>query len=336
MLLLVITKYNAQIVHEVNRMLTSKINKAVSIKNYIKIARPDHWFKNIFMLPGILFAAYYFQVNFNLVLIFNVFLGILATCLIASANYVINEWLDAEFDKFHPLKKDRPSVIHKLNPFIIYAEYISLSLIGLLTSWFISFPFFLTELMLLLMGVIYNVEPIRSKDKVYLDVLSESINNPIRFCLGWFLLVPSVFPPVSILLSYWMGGAFLMGTKRFSEYRFINDKSVAGLYRKSFKHYNEINLLISTFFYALTSSFFLGIFLIKNKIELLLSFPLFALLFAWYLKIGFEKDSAAQRPEKMYKNKRFMAFVVIFTIILILLIFIDIKALNFFLQNNFG
>ena len=23
-----------------------------TIKNYIAIARPDHWFKNIFMLPG--------------------------------------------------------------------------------------------------------------------------------------------------------------------------------------------------------------------------------------------------------------------------------------------
>ena len=28
----------------------------VAIKPYINIARPDHWFKNIFMLPGLLLA----------------------------------------------------------------------------------------------------------------------------------------------------------------------------------------------------------------------------------------------------------------------------------------
>ena len=30
------------------------------------------------------------------------------TCMIASANYVINEWLDARFDKYHPTKKNAP------------------------------------------------------------------------------------------------------------------------------------------------------------------------------------------------------------------------------------
>ena len=34
------------------------------------------------------------------------------------------------------------------------------------------------------MGIIYNVKPIRSKDIVFIDVLSESVNNPLRFLLG--------------------------------------------------------------------------------------------------------------------------------------------------------
>ncbi|MGK7394484.1 MAG: UbiA family prenyltransferase [Candidatus Cyclobacteriaceae bacterium M3_2C_046] len=287
------------------------------------------------MLPGFLFAAYYFKVEYTGTLLLEIFLGVLATCFIASANYVINEWLDADFDKYHPLKKNRPSVVNKLNPNFIYIEYFLLTLVGLSISFYISMPFFITELVLLIMGIIYNVEPIRSKDKVYLDVLSESVNNPIRFCLGWFLIVPDIYPPISILVAYWMGGAFLMATKRFSEYRFISDKTTASLYRKSFKHYNEVNLLISVFFYALSSSFFLGIFLIKNKIELLLSFPFFAILFAWYLKIGFEKDSSAQRPEKMYKKRGFISYIIFFAILLIILIYVDIEPLNWFLKNRF-
>ncbi|MCC5929839.1 MAG: UbiA prenyltransferase family protein [Cyclobacteriaceae bacterium] len=305
------------------------------LSDYISLARPDHWFKNVFMVPGMLFALVYFEVQFDTELIIKIVAGIVATCLIASANYVINEWIDAKFDKFHPIKKNRPSVTKVLNPKIIYIEYAILAILGLAISWQININFFYTEVLLLVMGVLYNVEPIRTKDKAYIDVLSESFNNPIRFALGWFIFTPEIFPPSSMLVAYWMGGAFLMGTKRFSEYRFIDDKETAGLYRKSFKHYTELSLLISVFFYAMTSCFFLGIFLVKNKIELLLSFPFFALLFAWYLKIGYESDSPAQRPEKLYKRKYFMTYVLILSVILVSLLYVKIEFLNIFLERHF-
>ena len=38
------------------------------------------------------------------------------------------------------------------------------------------------------MGVVYNVKPLRSKDLPIFDVLSESVNNPIRFLIGWYLM----------------------------------------------------------------------------------------------------------------------------------------------------
>ena len=41
-------------------------------------------------------------------------------------------------------------------------------------------PFTLTVLALWVMGCVYNIPPVRSKDLPYLDVLSEAINNPIR------------------------------------------------------------------------------------------------------------------------------------------------------------
>ena len=51
-------------------------------------------------------------------------------------------------------------------------------------------------------------------------------------------------------------------------------------------------------------------FLIKYRIELLLTIPFLALLFVWYLKIGMKHDSAAQKPETLYKERAFMAYVV--------------------------
>jgi len=318
-----------------------------SLKDYVAIARPDNWVKNVFMFPGMLFAYIVYKVPLDMDLLYRIIIGVASTCLVASANYVINEYLDAEFDKFHPLKKKRTSVVKVVNPLIVYFEYILIAGVGLGLAYYISAQFFVISILLLIMGVIYNVRPFRSKERVYLDVLSESINNPIRFALGWFIFTPVLalpeniwdatwltFPPTSIIVAYWMGGAFLMATKRFAEYRLINNPELAGLYRRSFKFYTENSLLISMFFYAITCAFFLGIFLLKNRVELLLSFPFFALLFSWYLRIGLLKDSPVQGSEKLYTRKYFMTYVVLFAILLVVLMFVDIPALKWFLKDT--
>ena len=303
------------------------------IKYYVHIARPDHWFKNVFMIPGIVIGLYYNDFILKNTSIWIILAGFVATCLVASANYIINEWLDMEFDRYHPVKKNRPAVKTKLKPFIVYSEYAVVALCGLAISAFISRPFLLTEMLLLVMGVLYNVKPFRTKDVVYLDVLSESVNNPIRFVLGWLLMKLPFFPPSSILIAYWMGGAFLMAAKRFAEYRFIGDAATAGLYRKSFHYYSEEKLLTSTVFYALCSSFFLAIFLIKYRIELLISFPFIALLFTWYLHLGFEPDSIVQAPEKLYRKKGFVAYVLFLFVLLVVLLKVDIPILDWFITN---
>ena len=192
----------------------------------------------------------------------------LSTCFIASANYVINEWLDAEFDKYHPTKKYRPVVTAGLKAKYIYLEYAILTVLGLVCGFFASRYVFYMELWLWVMGIVYNVKPLRTKEIVFVDVLSESINNAIRLLIGWFAVTSAFLPPISIVFGYWMGGAFLMAIKRYAEYRMIGDKTQAGLYRKSFQRYTEHSLLSSAIFYSQLSVFFCGIFLIKYKIEL--------------------------------------------------------------------
>ncbi|MBC8986435.1 UbiA prenyltransferase family protein [Pedobacter sp. N36a] len=328
-------------------MINEQTRKAATLQDYIAIARPDNWVKNLFMVPGMLFALSVFHTPFEAALLFKIVIGIISICLVASANYVINEYLDAGFDQFHPLKKKRSSVVTTINPIIVYLEYGVLALIGLMLAYAVSLKFLSTAAVLLFMGVIYNVKPFRSKDRVFLDVLSESVNNPIRFAAGWFIFSPALgvpdskwdldwintFPPISIIIAYWMGGAFLMATKRFAEYRLIGNAEIAGQYRRSFRHYTENSLLVSMFFYGITCAFFMGIFLIKDRIELLFSFPFFALLFSWYLRIGLLNDSPVQGSEKLYTRKWFMLYLVLFTTLLCILMFVDIPWLHWFLKN---
>ena len=74
--------------------------------------------------------------------------------------------------------------------------------------------------------------------------------------------------------------------------------------------------------------FFLGIFLIKYRVEFLLTFPLFALLFVWYLHLGMKEDSVAQRPEKMYQERGFVAYVMFLGAVVTALFFIDIPGIH--------
>lgn len=306
----------------------------MQIRDYIAITRPSHWFKNIFMLPGTIVAMWLMNIaSFRLIL--TGILGFISACLIASANYVINEWLDAEFDKYHPLKKNRPSAAGRINGRLVYIEYALLAAAGTGIAYFISNYFLAVVLIFLMMGFLYNVKPFRTKDKMYLDVLSESINNPIRFALGWFIVTSAFLPPLSLLVAYWMGGAFLMAVKRFAELRFIGDPITASLYRRSFRFYTENNLLVSILFYAMSFAFFFGVFTIKNRIELLLSLPLFSVLFGWYLYLGMRTNSPAQHPEKLYREKWFMLFVFFLVVSVGLLLWIDFPGLHFFLENHF-
>ena len=306
----------------------------MSIKHYLAIARPNHWFKNGFVLPGTAIAALLTHASISQ-FAWPLFLGLISTCLVSSANYVINEWVDAEFDRFHPVKKYRPAVVGAMKATLVYLEYSVLVAVGLSLAAMISKPLLVVAIAFWGMGVLYNVKPFRTKDRVYLDVLSESVNNPIRLTLGWFIVTSQPMPPSSLLLGYWMGGAFLMGIKRYAEFRFIADAKAAGLYRRSFRFYTEKSLLISSFFYAMSAAFFLGVFLIKYRIELLLSLPFLAGLFSWYLYIGLAPNSSAQHPEHLYREKYFITYVVFLIALVSALLAFDLSWLDWFLSVSF-
>ncbi len=303
------------------------------MKKYIRIMRLDHWIKQLFILPGFFFADLLINVQTDSEIISRLVLAFFAVSLIASANYVINEWLDAEFDKFHPTKKNRSVVTEDVKGSVVWTLWAVLTCAGFFIGWQINFSFLMMLVWLWAMGIAYNVKPLRTKDIFILDVLSESVNNMIRLLLGWFIMFDAaenpVLPPISIVIGYWMLGAFLMAIKRYAEYRMIGDPILAGKYRKSFQSYSEKSLLTSAFFYAMCSVFFTGIFLVKYRIELVLLIPFLIGLFCYYFWLSYEKDSAVQKPEKLYREKGLIAYCFFVAVLFTALMFVDIPQLNF-------
>jgi 4-hydroxybenzoate polyprenyltransferase len=279
------------------------------------------------MLLGILLAFFYEPALFTWTSVPQLGLALLATCLVASSNYVINELLDAPADQFHPEKKSRPVPSGLVRPAFALLEWLLLGAGGITIALLLNPAFAMSALALWCMGVVYNIPPVRAKELPYLDVLCESVNNPLRLLLGWFALVPGKVPPLSLILAYWMVGAFFMATKRFAEYRHIGNREVAAQYRKSFGYYTEDRLLVSMFFYAIVCALFSGIFIVRYRVELILFVPLAAGFFAHYLKLGLQDNSPVQRPEKLYRERNFMCYLVVSMMLFILLMLVHVPKL---------
>ncbi|OGK09773.1 hypothetical protein A2767_05805 [Candidatus Roizmanbacteria bacterium RIFCSPHIGHO2_01_FULL_35_10] len=225
--------------------------------SYLKILRIPHWPKNFVVLLGLLFAMSKPVLYPDLHIPFVIILSVTLACLISSSNYIINQIVDSESDKHHPVKKFRPipkGEISKKNSLIFTFLIFFISM--LLSLFYIKTYTSLSLLGFFLAGIIYNVPPIRLKDKAYVDVISESVNNPLRFLIGWYT-ISNATPSIPFLLFLWSSGASLMSIKRFFELRSLNVINAIN-YRKSYKDITPRKLVFLSIGWLILSLIFLS------------------------------------------------------------------------------
>jgi 4-hydroxybenzoate polyprenyltransferase len=95
--------------------------------------RPQQWSKNLLVFAGILFAAQYDEPAKWAAAV----AAFLAYCAASSAAYIFNDVLDAEQDRLHPLKRDRPVATGVLAPerALGYAALLALAAVAVV-AWF--------------------------------------------------------------------------------------------------------------------------------------------------------------------------------------------------------
>src|SRR5205085_11842906 len=117
----------------------AKVNPAPgTLLDYIRIARLDHWVKNVFVLPGTAAALFVDRATLSSWSWTAFGIAMLAVCLISSSNYVLNEILDAPYDRTHPTKHVRPVAAGRVDVRWAYAEWLFLMLAGIFLGLFIS------------------------------------------------------------------------------------------------------------------------------------------------------------------------------------------------------
>ena len=248
----------------------------------------------------------------------------LLTWAISTANYILNEIADLPFDVHHPTKRFRPLVMGEIQKAPLALLGLAMTITGLGASYAVfAGSFFLSILALFIAGIIYNVKPLRAKDIPFLDAISESANNPIRFLIGWYAFAPlQSFPPFHLLISWWSFGNYLMVAKRLSEFRFLREK--AGDYRSSHKKYTRYSLLLGMAASAVICliSFLYLAYSLKLQTFYIIS-PFLFLFFLLILRKTLREAEVMEEPEKMLISPKFALYTIFLIFLFILAYFKD-------------
>jgi len=308
------------------QMEQGKKKTALKFRLYLESLRLERWPRSLAIIPGIIAFGVLNPDQVQHLDILHTGLKLLAafimTLFISTANYIINEITDAPHDAFHPHKKHRPLVNNQISKRVLLVLWLILVVLSLVVAHLVfSNLYFLTALMaLLLAGLLYNVPPLRIKDVPFLDSTLESANNPIRFLIGWHI-VATTFPPVSLLLSWWSFGNFLMVGKRVAEKKFLTQEQMDG-YRLSLKKYHLKHLI---FFMRLNAVIFIGTFawfaLEAQLKTFLFSLPFVLVYLYMFMRKSVQDIEGAEEPEKLLKNPYF-AFYTLFLVIIFVLAYI--------------
>lgn len=298
------------------------------MRAYLRAMRLGRWPRSLALFVGS--AAFYylyrevlFATDITWVVLQSLY-AFLLTWAISTANYIINEIVDAPYDVHHPTKRNRPLVKGEIKkiPFLFLAIVISATSLHLAYRHFVP-PFFYSLLALLTAGFIYNIKPVRTKDIPFLDSISESANNPIRFLIGWFAFAsPEIWPPLSILLCWWAFGNFLMIAKRLSEFRLLKER--AGDYRNSLRRYSERALMVGMAASAVI--FFLAYiyFAFSFRLETWLLFsPFVFFYFFLFFRKTMMEDEVMEEPERLFMHLKFAFYTLFLIAIFFLSSFLD-------------
>lgn len=158
-------------------------------KEILLTLRPRQWVKNV-----VIFAAIIFSQNlFHLPLLGRTVLAFLIFCLLSGVVYIFNDLMDAENDRLHPVKKNRPIAAGRLAPAQAAAVMAALFVLAILAAYRLGTPFLITSLSYLALFIFYSL---KLKHVVILDLLAIAGGFVIRAVAGAVA--------ISVAISHWL------------------------------------------------------------------------------------------------------------------------------------
>lgn len=187
------------------------------MKSIMKLLRPHQYVKNGFVLLGPLFAH-----QWDIETLGEALLAFAAFCFMASAVYVLNDLMDIDADRAHPVKCNRPLSSGKVSLNLAKRLLVLLvacsTLLSLLVSYWVTF----FAVVYFIINILYSW---RLKHVVILDVFLISSGFMLRILAGTIGL--GIEPTAWLLLCGLMVTLFLGFSKRRAELLVLEARDAA-------------------------------------------------------------------------------------------------------------
>jgi 4-hydroxybenzoate polyprenyltransferase len=163
--------------------------------------RPHQWIKNLVVLAALVFSKHLFDADAagRAGLAFAIF------CALASAVYLVNDLLDLEGDRLHPVKRERPLASGALPAGVAHGAAATLLVLALAASLALGTHFLLCAAAYAALGLAYSLA---LKHVVILDVLTLAIGFVLRAVAGALAIAVHFSPWLlvcTILLALFLG-----------------------------------------------------------------------------------------------------------------------------------
>lgn len=171
----------------------------------IRLLRPKQWIKNGFVAAPLFFTPD----KVTTASLLDVLVGFAVLCMVASAVYCLNDFRDAEGDRNHPVKKDRPIASGAISPAA------AMVLMVLLLAGGVALAAWRVPVILWVVGAYFAINiayTVRLKHIAILDVLIVAFGFVLRVEAG--ALIVDIEPSAWILIVTGLLALFIALAKR--------------------------------------------------------------------------------------------------------------------------
>jgi 4-hydroxybenzoate polyprenyltransferase len=143
--------------------------------------RPHQWIKNLVVLAALAFSKHLFEPD----AFARAFLAFAIFCALASCVYLVNDLVDLQRDRLHPLKRSRPLASGALSPHAAQTAASILLPAALVASLALGTAFAACATAYIALGLAYSL---LLKHSVILDVLAVALGFVLRAVAGAFAI----------------------------------------------------------------------------------------------------------------------------------------------------
>ena len=214
------------------------------LKDIIKTLKINHYIKNIIVIIPLFFSMNYA----NMHLFLKSLVMILSFCFISSAVYVLNDLIDIEKDKKHPIKCNRAIASGRISKRFAIMLLFILLIMSIYTSNIVNPMCVLMTGLYFVLNIFYSLY---FKDIAIIDVACISFGFIFRIISGCFAI--NVLPSAFVILMTFFGSMFFTFTKRKMELQLVGEnecrKSIRGFNIDALNQFILVNAILSISFY---------------------------------------------------------------------------------------